>query len=89
MYKKELLDKGLVPEFITVEQAAKTIGRPISSIFTLIENKWVQVQKLNTGVYVVNTLSLLEHEKGFDVHFSKEQKQRRIKYLKILKIIEG
>lgn len=86
MSKKNLLDQGLIPEYITVEEAKKLeLVESAESIKELVDSKTVKSKKLDTGEYVVDTLDLLRVINRSDKQFSKEQKQRRVNYLKDLK----
>lgn len=86
MSKKNLLDQGLIPEYITVEEAKKLeLVESAESIKELVDSKTVKSKKLDTGEYVVDTLDLLRVINRSDKLFSKEQKQKRVNYLKDLK----
>ena len=86
MSKKSLLDQGLIPEYITVEEAKKLeLVESAESIKELVDSKTVKSKKLDTGEYVVDTLDLLRVINRSDKLFSKEQKQKRVNYLKDLK----
>lgn len=86
MSNKNLLDQGLIPEYITVEEAKKLeLVESAESIKELVDSKTVKSKKLDTGEYVVDTLDLLRVINRSDKLFSKEQKQKRVNYLKDLK----
>ena len=80
------MDQGLIPEYITVEEAKKLeLVESAESIKELVDSKTVKSKKLDTGEYVVDTLDLLKVINRSDKLFSMEQKQKRVNYLKDLK----
>ena len=82
---KELLEKGLIPEYVTVEQMSKIMNSlPVHIVKEQAKSGYYKPKKLDTGEIVVSTLILLESERDSDEQFSKEQKQRRVRYLKRL-----
>ena len=87
MDKKELLNKGLIPKYITVEQAENiemSEAHAHDDIKQLVECKTVKSKVLDTGERVIDTLDLLGIIRTSDKLFAKEQKQKRLKYLKQL-----
>lgn len=87
MDKKELLNKGLIPKYITTEQAENiemSKAHAHNAIKQLVECKTVKSKMLDTGECVIDTLDLLDIFRTSDKWFAKEQKQKRLKYLKQL-----
>ena len=85
MNKIDLVKKGLIPKYITAEQAAKIErGGTIEKMQYKIEKKFVKSKKLDTGERVIDTLDLLNKFKSQDYWFSQDQRERRVRYLKRL-----
>lgn len=82
MNKNELLQKGLIPKYITAEQAAELeIGGTVEDINYMVKLKNVKSKQLDTGERVIDTLDILRIIKRSDRWFSQEQRQRRVRYL--------
>ena len=85
MNKNELLQKGLIPKYITAEQAAELeIGGTVEDINYMVKLKNVKSKQLDTGERVIDTLDLLNKFKSQDYWFSQDQRERRVRYLKRL-----
>ena len=85
MNKIDLVKKGLIPKYITAEQAAEIQRlRTIDDIKNMIRLKNIKSKKLDTGERVVDTLDLLRDNKRCDCWFSQDQRERRVRYLKRL-----
>lgn len=86
MNNRDLVEKGLVPKYLTLKQAAKVADEITpEDIIEMLEHEEGVKYKFDAGEYQVDTLSLLDYLDGFHKCYVDDLEQERLDYLMDLK----
>lgn len=79
------IDKDLVPETVTFEQAAEMTEICDKCLMNAAIKGMIETKKLDNGDFVINTMSLLNYVNEIDRITMMERRKERLNYLIELK----